>query len=243
MDTLSPVVLEGISLSALMRYVLKKHAPLSTLIVCCAKDAFLQQLHDAIAQETDPASQDRNALPRQPWTAPTLRLLASSRNIKVAFCPDLLHLRAYLAAYAQRKSARQDDSISEPASPRSIRTLAILNPIELHRPTSAYSAQGLNRTFAAAVDAAHHTNSRLVMAECPISSHNKTGGDVSMELEPEDGTAAPSPANAWNEEVSILNVTTKTFGAGERGWVGRTVKVRAVTERWCVFQDMSAVQD
>lgn len=39
----------------------------------------------------------------------------------------------------------------------------------------------------------------------------------------------------WDEHLSMLNVTTKTFGVGERGWVGRTVTVRQVAARWCRF--------
>ena len=34
-----------------------------------------------------------------------------------------------------------------------------------------------------------------------------------------------------------MNVTTKSFGAGGPGWVGRTVTVRRVAERWFVFSD------
>jgi hypothetical protein len=85
--------------------------------------------------------------------------------------------------------------------------LAILDPIQLHRPTSAFSAQGLNRTFAVAVEAARHLNVRLVVAE--------------------------TDANAWSEELSMLNVTTKRLGELS---VGRTVTARAVAERWCTFE-------
>ena len=65
--------------------------------------------------------------------------------------------------------------------------------------------------------------------------------DFPMEEEGVDDAAARQLASRpWEEEVSILNVTTKSFGAGERGWVGRTVTVRAVVGRWCVFRDMRA---
>lgn len=42
-------------------------------------------------------------------------------------------------------------------------------------------------------------------------------------------------SSPWDEQLSMLNVTTKTFGIGERGWVGRTVSVRQVAGRWCDF--------
>ncbi|CAD0089502.1 unnamed protein product [Aureobasidium mustum] len=44
--------------------------------------------------------------------------------------------------------------------------------------------------------------------------------------------------NPWDADVSMLNITTKTFGTGERGWVGRTVKIRQVAKRWCVFREL-----
>lgn len=45
----------------------------------------------------------------------------------------------------------------------------------------------------------------------------------------------------WDQQLSMLNVTTKTFGVGERGWVGRTVSVRQVAERWCEFTTLSEI--
>ena len=56
----------------------------------------------------------------------------------------------------------------------------------------------------------------------------------------DDAEARPLALSPWDEEVSLLNVTTKSFGAGERGWVGRTVRVRAVVGRWCGFRDVTA---
>ena len=67
-----------------------------------------------------------------------------------------------------------------------------------------------------------------------IPDFNMDGGDV------HDACAGSLASNAWDDEVSILNVTTKSFAAGERGWVGRTVKVRAVAGRWCIFEEVKA---
>ena len=227
-----------------MQYILKSHAPPSTLIICSTKDAFLRQTKVALQGDADQDHENRTAIPQHTWTTPTLRLLASSRTVKVAFCPELPHLRAYLTAYAYRASTDQDIRMPQSTLRRSTRILAILNPIQLHRPTSAFSAQGLNRTLATAVDAAYHTGSRLLLAECPSSQQTVPDEDTAIDLGSDDALAAlPATSNPWDDEVSILNVTTKSFGAGERGWVGRTVKVRTIAERWCVSQDMSAAGD
>lgn len=236
----TPLVLEKITLPAFIQYILKNHAAPSTLMICSSRGAFLRQLQETIAAETQ--DQEIASRPQQSWTTPTLRLLASSRTVNLIFCPELPHLRAYLAAYTHRLSAKALDLESSVPVAGKQRILAILNPIQLHRETSAYSAQGLNRTFATAVEAAHQTGSRLVMAECPspTSTQRPEGYDIQMDLGAEDAGVARGGAdtNPWDEELSMLNVTTKSFGAGERGWVGRTVKVRTVAGRWCHFQDM-----
>ena len=162
---------------------------------------------------------------------PSLRMLATSRRIKLAFCPDVSHLRSYLSVY-QVEVMPGDD-----------RVLAIFGLIELHRPTSAFSAQGLNRTFSLAVEAALRSVSRLLVSECP-DTHTETksraaqDGDADEEPVAQVRSAIPN-ADPWEEEVSILKVTTKSFGAGGRGWVGRTVKLRRIAERWCNFEQPS----
>ena len=161
---------------------------------------------------------------------PSLRLLASSQRIKLAFCPDVQHLRSYLSTYQRPDLACKT-------------LLAILNPIELHRPTAAFSAQGFNRSLSLAVEAASRTSSWLMICESlPGQTDTIQAEAGNLESAGETGSqglSRPSISNPWDEEVSILNVTTKSFGAGGRGWVGRTVTVRRVAERWCVFEQCS----
>lgn len=242
-----PTVLEDIELENFFQLVLDRHGPSSTLVICSSKDTFLQKLQAGISQSTqddehqqpeDPTTEIRSSARQQKWTAPTLRVLASAQTLKVAFCEDVTHLRAYLAAYPHRDENLEPSNTA--TSPRvSQRMLAVLNPIALHRPTSNFSAQGLNRTLSIAVDAAHQSGSKLMIAECPVQEASQPTEDEAMDNEDgEDGETvlAPEHRNMWDEEVSILNVATKTFGAGERGWVGRTVKLRAIASRWCVFE-------
>ncbi|WPH04388.1 Hypothetical protein R9X50_00727900 [Acrodontium crateriforme] len=225
--------------------------------------------------DRDPSTNDssvgdlrRRNLNKRPWMTPNLRLLSKSSTLKLAFCPDVTHLRAYLATYSTLKGCDNDsDNRSEvtysvaqteekrpqePPTPN-YRILAILNLINVHRPTSSFSAQGLNRSLAIAVEAAYHSSSRLLIAEClhPNSDLGRpeddavdpalgaavdTGPQVLSETEPDANSLTP-----WDDDVSMLNITTKSFGAGERGWVGRTVKVRTIAERWFWFRDGASV--
>jgi len=247
----TPLVLEDASLTEFVRYILDRHENLSTLVVCGTKDDFLAAFRDTAEREarSDEPQATRSESPgvthnhfatqrvaslQDAWTAATLRMLATSRTVKVVFCPDITHLRAYLATHAvQRYGNRTTTEVD------SKRTLALLNPLAIHRPTSAFSAQGLNRTFSGAVEAAYASDSRLIIAECDhYATRDRRNFDTSVQtLDAEVRDAAQQLAiSVWDEEVSILNVTTKSFGAGERGWVGRTVRVRDIAERWCRFE-------
>ncbi len=237
-----PLVLEGTSLPALVQYLLEHHELYSTMVFCGAKEELVEQLSPKTAESapepatsnerTDSEQREASAIRQDVWSVPTLRLLSASRNVKLAFCSDITHLRAYLATYSARTIKQQ--AVGGIDSAAGTRILAIANLINLHRPTSAFSAQGLNRTLSGAVEAAHDTRSKLVFVECtePITS-------VAEEWTPaqgdEPGNDPPPLISVWDEEVSILNVTTKSFGAGERGWVGRTVKLRTIAARWCSF--------
>jgi len=270
---MEPVVLEDVNIVDFVQYILDCHASPTTLIVCSTREAFLQDLLVAIRTsdgksgteiefehgEIATGDDERSELEQTPHHArrppdvhplllPTLHLLSSSRTVDVAFCPDLTHLLAYLSVLLTRHATISDVPIvSGLHDSNSIRKplLAILNSIGFHRPTSSFSAQGLNRTIAAAVETAHQLNRRLVIAECIDESsheamHDEDGIGVDHEgLEERDradGTGASTSTSVWDEEVSILNITTKTFGAGQRGWVGRTVTIRRVAERWCRFE-------
>lgn len=216
----------------LVQYVLDHHAPPSTLVICSTKAAFLEALRIPI--RTEESTADSTDL-QHIWQTPTLRLLSTSRTVKLVFCPDITHLRAYLATYRLNVSKRAVEPDTALRLPGAVPILAILNPIELHRPTSAFSAQGLGRTFAVAVEAAHVTGSKLVFAECPAVPEPTLA--LQDELAEVDHKA---PTDPWDEELSILNVTTKRLGAMS---VGRTVKARTVAERWCTFEKLPSTED
>ena len=249
--TSRPQVVTDIRLTEFIQSVLESESQSATIIVCSTKESFVEQLSaacvdtqtttidetqrtsDGDATEAEPVIADTHGLLKQP----SLLQLANSRKVKLVFCHDITHLRAYLATLTISKhrltSIEPATRIGENQQPSSL--LAILNPIDAHRFTSSFSAQGLNRTFSLAVEAAHATRKHLVMVEFPECQHREAEHAADeYELEA-DAVPAMASTNPWDEEVSILNVTTKSFGAGGRGWVGRTVTIRRIAERWCEF--------
>ena len=264
---MEPVVLEGIGLSDFLERIISEHAKPTTLIVCSTKAAFLHDLlesvlpdgtasHEADEDETgndrrEPTSAAAIPEPGHRLLQPTLHLLSKTWTIDVAFCPDLPHLLARLSVLTHQAEHRTREAEHPDSAERSkskTPLLAIINPIELHRHTSSFSVQGLNRTFAAATEAAHLLGRKLVIAECGHQGAVQRAGsealpDHAMERRHRDDRDTDAMASPWDEEVSMLNVTTKTFGAGERGWVGRTVSIRRIAERWCRFERVSAEHD
>jgi hypothetical protein len=265
-----PSVIHPIEVSDFLYFILEHHFAPSTLIVCSSQASFLQQLSASIEYQSrkrqgaeiddgQPSSSGDTQRPvdpstGQPFTSehplliPTLHQLSCSTTLKLAFCPSLESLRAYLCVYNLDETLPFDNPTpSENATyilgGRTVHRqplLALLNPINLHRNTSNFSAQGLSRTLASAVEAAHRSHQRLILAECPSPVHipNAEGGlttnddDREME-EAEEGEEQGQMEDPLEQQVAILNVTTRTFGAGERGWAGRTVKLRRIVERWC----------
>jgi hypothetical protein len=259
-----PRVLTGLQLPELVQFLLDSESPSSVLVVCGSKNDFVEQLHATCLasglndtnneQQTDIIVDPEPNEPYKPephhlLKQPTLHQLATSRKVKLVFCPELVHLRAYLSTLAIPSKSSQPTSIQPTETNNNTNPLlTILNLVAHHRATSSFSAQGLNRTFALAVEAAHATQAQLLMVECapfgrPRNATTETLGDADCDFDFgfEPDTAIPPPpqppsaADLWDEEISILNVTTKSFGAGGRGWVGRTVTVRRIAERWFVF--------
>ncbi|KAK4618050.1 hypothetical protein CLAFUW4_11951 [Fulvia fulva] len=235
-----PVVFETKSIQDFIRYVLAHHKPPSTLVVCSSKEPFLHALQleaRSVPSPTDNRNNDTTVdeatLAKHLLHTPTLRLLSTARTLKLAFCQDITHLRAYLATYSNSITNRHMEIDTALRQPDVRPVLAILSPVQLHRSTSTFSAQGLNCTFSVAVEAAHQTGSRLVMAEIAYQSTN-TEDEADLRTPPSNITPHP-----WDEEVSILNVTTKRLGELSSG---RIVKIKAIASRWCDFQELPTLE-
>jgi hypothetical protein len=247
---LQPTVLHPIELASYIQYLLANHASPTTLVVCASQEAFLTQLQGSIAHAKDlerAEAEDAEVPPEKlsmiaarahELLIPTIYQLSSARTIKVTFCATLAQLQAYLGVYGTKETTDapvfQEDNVSN-----AVPTLALLNPLAIHKETSSFSAQGLSRTFASAVEAAIRLKQKLVIIECPSRVTGTPANADEDEDSVHDGgglSRLNDGVDPWDQQVPVLNVTTKSFGAGERGWVGRTVLARRIVGRWCVFE-------
>ena len=222
-----PQVLRFSSPASFLTYVLRHHAFPSTMIVCASESMFLHALlaslrldtHSPPSTSPDDVSSDTNTL----LLRPTLHQLAISRTVSVVFTPTILHLRAYLTVYApSRNPPREFVHYDKPGTNAPI--LAILNLVTTHRYESEYSAQGLSRSLALAVEAAARGEMQLMLSECNL-------GSVTAE---EDLDAIERERDPWKDEVPVLKSSIR-FGHDDRAWAGRTVEVRKLASRWCKF--------
>ncbi|KAL9612320.1 MAG: hypothetical protein Q9167_003100 [Letrouitia subvulpina] len=202
----------------LIEYIFQHNAPQTTLIICSSRDAFLEDLR---VSTHNPGTNTGFA---QALLTRTIHLLRTSRSVTVAFTPSVSHLRAYLASYCQfGHPVSSGTDFQKPGS--RVPLLAIFCLIELHRSTSEFSAQGLSRTLAAAVEAASAARMKLIIADDPILSPGLD--DDGMET-PTDGLVN----DRWNEQVPVLNGSVRVAG-DDRIWAGKTVKVGRILANWC----------
>ena len=107
--------------------------------------------------------------------------------------------------------------------------LFIFGLVALHSSSTEFSAQGLSRSLAIAVEAADNARAKLVLAELRKKCENETmdAGDHISEIETE--------FDPWRQQVSLLNGSVR-FGDDSRPWSGRTIEVRKIVGRWCKFE-------
>lgn len=214
-----PVATTSPGLVELINSILKVHTAPTTLVICATRESFLQDL------QTDLHRDSPESL--HPLLVPTIHLLATTRTIRLAFTPTLGHLRAYLATYkltieTLEKSSRLQGLARGP-------TLFIVGLVALHSSSTEFSAQGLSRSLALAVEAADNAGAKLILAELRKEGENgamdagEHMGESEIEYDP------------WRQQVSLLNGSVR-FGDDKRPWSGRTVEVRTIVGRWCKFE-------
>ncbi|KAL4872611.1 hypothetical protein BDV12DRAFT_134489 [Aspergillus spectabilis] len=197
-----------------LQYVLDQDRNFIILIVCAARDLFLEQLLATVNLQSTEASGHQ-------LLTKTLGMLSRSSNVRTVFCPTLEHLRAYLSTGIEgRLPASKDRQKSRPL-------LAILNPLNLHLSTREFSAQGLSRTLANAVEVSSRTNMDVVLCECR---------DALDSNETERGEAL------WYMDVPLLSNSLRG-GTEGTSWTGRAVPVKCVVQRWFRFTDSSNQED
>ncbi|UPX18829.1 uncharacterized protein EKO05_0009117 [Ascochyta rabiei] len=232
-----PTVLHPLTLPALLDYLLSTQAAAfspTTLVVCSDQPAFLDDLARSSAHQQAPTDQDGSL---QQLLTPTLHNLSATQHVKLAFCPSVQALLAYLTAYDRPAHVHAEESAGRDR-------LVLVNPLALHKSTPSFSAQGLSRTFAAAVEAALRTGAMLLLVECERRRDgraDRVAEDAPVPGGEEENPAAAEQQPPWDQDVSLLNLSARRFGsgAGERAWTGRTVKAKSIAARWFHFQHLA----
>jgi len=263
-SNLLPIVVHPVELADFIQFILEIHTSPSTLIVCGSLDDFLKALINDIDTQRHPfqpegddeermESSSRNPINTQfpsvthPLLTPTLHQISLAQTLKLTFCSNLESLHAFLGTYGLREidSSSHFEEYDDMAKQSTYTigghkvlrhpVLVLLNIISIHRGTSSFSAQGLGRTIASSVEAAHRFNQRLIIVECISQVPVIQSLDLRIDNNDMEEEAEHIVDNPWEQQIPILNITTKNFRPGDSGWVGRTVTIRMVAERWCTF--------
>ncbi|KAK2806448.1 hypothetical protein FQN50_005865 [Emmonsiellopsis sp. PD_5] len=205
-----------------VEYLLNGDASAITLVVCSTREAFLQQFCPSIARASlhedpvaspqpaqDRTSNDRNIL-LNPQLYNTIRLISQSRRVTLAFCPTLDHFRAYISVFHTPIPPLEGDS-RYPGR----QVLAILDLLALHYQAREFSAQGIAKTLALAVEVSAREGVNLTICEC---------NDVNRE----DDTRS----SMWDRDIPLLGDQRR---ATEEGFQSRTLKAKQVAKRWFNF--------
>lgn len=218
----------------LIDYILKAPITPTTLVICASRESFLQHLQADVQSApsvSSPSDENNDVNPLHRLLIPTIHLLASTRSIRLAFTPSLPHLRAYLATF-QFTPEIDSHPASQLNRSSCSSVLVILGLVALHHSTSEYSAQGLSRSIAIAVEAANSTRMRLILAEL-----RKESGDENSIVNNE--SVIGTHYDPWKEQIPLLSGSTG-FGSEERVWAGRTISIGRVIGRWCRFEQLDA---
>lgn len=193
------------------RILYHEEASSKVIVVCSTREHFLEQLAAAVHYGT--TTPEGHGL-----ITKAIGLLSRSQDVKLAFCETLEHLRAYIPVLDVASTKREGNTADE-SSQRPL--LAVLNPLALHLPTTEFSAQGLSRTLAGAVEVTARQDVDLVLCECvdAMENANKEHGEA-----------------LWNTEVPLLNGTAR-IGTEESTSRGHSVPMKKVAQRWFEFDD------
>ncbi|KAK2803269.1 hypothetical protein FQN51_003686 [Onygenales sp. PD_10] len=205
-----------------VEYLLNGDASAITLVVCSTREVFLQQLCASIARaslhedpDTSPQlSQDRTGNDRNillnPQLYNTIRLISQSKRVTLAFCPTLDHFRAYISVFHRPIPPLEGDS-RYPGR----QGLAILDLVALHYQAREFSAQGIAKTLALAVEVSARERVHLTICEC---------NDVNNE----DDTSS----SMWDRDIPLLSDQRRVI---EEGSQSRTLKAKQIAKRWFNF--------
>lgn len=227
--------------SDFINHIFYDNARPTILIVCSTRAQFLTQLSASIClqqsrpqndlvgdeQERDIEEMDESGLttesirPPHPLLAKSIGLIAQSRRVQLVFCPSVDQLRAYLSTFHARREERHGGPGDSTGDECDNGQLAILDLVAVHYMSLEFSAQGLSRTLAIAVEAAARETTDLLLCECndAVVPQNLGRGQ-----------------RLWDLHLPLLSSTLRV-GDGETSWTGPHVSVKRVAQRWFRFEE------
>lgn len=235
-------VLSVASVADFVNYILLKTHSLTTVVVCSTRERFLEQLIASVQSqlqededhkvpdnepspliEADQPSPSTLSTSAHSLLSNTIGSIASSQRVKLAFCPSLAHLRAYLSTFQSHLSHGSIDPEKQDAMPEKS-VIAILDFLAAHYMSTQFSAQGLSQTLALAVETAARDDSTILLCECN-DAVNLGDRDHGPRL--------------WDLHVPLLNGGTirSDHERASSSWSGRHITVRQVAQRWFKFEE------
>ncbi|MCJ1312241.1 hypothetical protein MMC25_005915 [Agyrium rufum] len=212
----------------ILTHLLRHHGQPTILVVCLSTDQFLNILVDNVndsASSTVDVAPNGNRIESHPLLIPTIRLISQAKCIETVYVTSLAQLKAYLTDLGAGNSIQKFPLVPDQAQVRKPK-LTIINLLDLHRSSGEWTAQGISRTTALAIEATSAQDMQLTLAEIERAEEGE-------QTRPAD----PNISNPWNDQVPLLN-TSLRLGGEEQGWAGRTIEIGKVIGRWCSFNDL-----
>ncbi|CAD6448577.1 ffc07818-f94c-40ab-8e7a-50cd104b8be1-CDS [Sclerotinia trifoliorum] len=261
-----PIALPSALPSELLTWILNHSAYPTTILICKSRAAFVSSLLADITSNTSlpPASSPQYPISA---TAPVetlshslllkiLHQISISRHISFLYVPTTSHLRAYLSVLSPETRSKIEAPPDLEWDKLSIKRamIVVYGLVELHRDTSEWSAQGLNRSLAGLVDMGGRHKRAVVCLEertkekrrsDELNLYGEGEGDFDDTSNDGDGMGSDENRrrdkrtwNGWDEKVPMLNGSVRRAGSEseDSGWSGRTVEVGRIFARWFDFQ-------
>ncbi|KAI9889619.1 MAG: hypothetical protein M1814_005127 [Vezdaea aestivalis] len=133
-----------------LEFLLSADRPPMTLVICSTRAQFLQRL-------LPPSEEDNESAEPEKLLAPTLALLKRAANVRMVYCPQITHARAYFTLFGGHARCEGSGS-GKPV-------LGLFGLGDLLGQDSMISVPAVSTLLAAAVDAAERSRSGLVVFE------------------------------------------------------------------------------